>query len=282
MPDVAIVTDSTASIPAELIQQYSIQVAPQVLIWGDRTYQDGIDIQPAEFYSRLNTAKIMPSTSQATPGAFISIFSKLAARDRPILAILLSEKLSGTIASAIQARESIPEAQIEIIDSDTVAMAMGFQVLAAARAAQQGASLAECKAIVEHARSRTGVIFAVDTLEFLHRGGRIGGASRFLGTALNIKPILEVVEGKVEAVERVRTRARSLQRLVELVDARTGGRKPVHLATLHANAEEDARVLMQMGRDCFETVEHLYTVVSPVIGTHTGPRTVGLAYMTEV
>lgn len=279
MTDVAVVTDSTATIPAELIRQYSIHVAPQVLIWGEQTFKDGIDIHPAEFYSRLQNAKVMPSTSQATPGTFISIFGELVAQNRPILAVLLSSKLSGTIASAIQARDTFPEAKIEIVDSDTVAMALGFQVLEAARAAQAGASLAECKSLAERARSHTGVIFAVDTLEFLHRGGRIGGASRFLGTALNIKPILEVVEGKVEPVERVRTRARSLQRLVELIDERIGGRKPVRLATLHANAEEDARKLMEMSRECFETIEHHYTEVSPVIGTHTGPGTVGMAFM---
>ncbi len=124
-------------------------------------------------------------------------------------------------------------------------MAMGFHVLAAARAAADGASLAECKAIAEKAREHTGVIFAVDTLEFLHRGGRIGGAARLLGTALNMKPILEVTGGRVEAIERVRTRSKSLNRLVELVEERIAGRQPVRLATLHANSPEDAKTILK-------------------------------------
>ena len=279
MQKVAIVTDSTSYIPKENLEQYLIRVAPQVLIWGEQTYEDGGDISPSEFYTRLKTAKTMPSTSQATPGTFDKIFAALLEQDYQVLAILLSEKLSGTIASAIQARENYPGAPIEIIDSYTTAMAMGYQVLSVARAASEGASLAECKSLAEKARQHTGVVFAVDTLEFLHRGGRIGSASRFLGTALNIKPILEVVDGRVEAVERVRTRQKSLDRLLELAQERMAGRQPVRLATLHANAPVEAQALLEMGKQRFNTVEHIFSEVSPVVGTHTGPGTVGLAFM---
>lgn len=279
MPKVAIVTDSTAYIPQENLQPYQIRVAPQVLIWGEQTYEDGVDISPSEFYNRLKTAKIMPSTSQVTPAKFAKIFGELLDQDCQILAMLISEKLSGTIASAVQAIESFPGAPIEIVDTNTTAMAMGFQVLTVARAAEQGASLAECKALAEEARKHTGVVFAVDTLEFLHRGGRIGTASRFLGTALNIKPILEVTGGRVEAVERVRTRQKSLERLLELTEERIAHRQPVRLATLHAQSPEDARTLLEMGKQRFGAVEHIFSEVSPVVGTHTGPGTVGLAFM---
>jgi DegV family protein with EDD domain len=279
MTKIAIVTDSTAYIPQKLIQKYSIKVAPQVLIWGEEMYADGVDIQPTAFYERLKTAKIMPSTSQVTPATFHKIYSELLEQDCQILSILISEALSGTIASAIQAREMLPGATIEIVDTRTTAMALGFQVLRAAEAAAQGASLAECIEITERAREHTGVVFAVDTLEFLHRGGRIGGGSRFLGTALNIKPILEVTGGRVEAVERVRTRKKSLERLVELVEDRIGGRKPVRLATLHANAPEDAQVLLDLANRRIESVENIFTEVSPVVGTHAGPGTVGLAFI---
>jgi len=169
--------------------------------------------------------------------------------------------------------------KIEIFDSETAAMAMGFQALEAARAAKAGAGLAECKAVAEKARQHVGVVFAVNTLEFLHRGGRIGGGARFLGTALNIKPILEIRDGRVEAVERVRTRSRSLARLVELVDERTTGQRPIHLATLHANALEEARQLLKTANESFEAVECILSEVSPVVGTHAGPGTVGLAYL---
>jgi DegV family protein with EDD domain len=279
MSKIAFVTDSTAYIPKDLLQQYPISVAPQVLIFGDEIFEDGVDIQPSEFYIRLKHAKIMPTTSQASPKAFKDIFDRRLEEGYQILTILVSEQLSGTLASAIQARELLPGAPIEIVDSRTTAMAMGFQVLAAARAAADGANLAECKAIAEKAREHTGVIFAVDTLEFLHRGGRIGGAARLLGTALNMKPILEVTGGRVEAIERVRTRSKSLNRLIELVEERIAGRQPVRLATLHANDPEDAKTILKDTSDKVNAVESIFSEVSPVVGTHTGPGTVGIAFM---
>ena len=278
MSKVAIVTDSTAYIPPDLIEQYHISVAPLVLIWGDETYEDGVDIQPDEFYTRLKDAKVMPSTSQATPKSFHKIYTDLLEQDYEILAILISSPLSGTVASAVQVQAEMPEAPIEIVDSYNTAMAMGFQVLLAARAAEEGANLAECREVAERACEHTGVIFAVDTLEFLHRGGRIGGASRYLGTALNIKPILEVREGRIEALEKVRTRKKSFTRLVELIGERIDGREPVRLATLHANSPQDAQELLTLGENMFNPVETVFSEVSPVIGSHVGPGTVGLAY----
>ena len=279
MPKVALVTDSTATIPQDLVNRYHISVAPQVLIWGNETYLDGIDIQPTEFYNRLKTAKVMPTTSQASPKAFKDIYDRLLEEGYDILAVVISAQLSGTMVSAIQAKEMLPGAQIEIVDSRTAAMAMGFQVLAAAQAAEQGASLAECKAIAEKARELTGVVFAVDTLEFLHRGGRIGGATRLLGTALNIKPILEISNGHVETVDKVRTRNKSLMRVVELVEERVAGRKPVRLATLHANAQEDAQMILDEANRRLNAVESIFAEVSPVVANHAGPGTVGLIYM---
>ena len=279
MSKIAIVTDSTAYIPNDLVQQYLISVAPQVLIWGDEVFEDGVDIQPGEFYTRLKNAKIMPTTSQVSPKAFKDIFDQRLEEGYQILTILVSEQLSGTLASAIQARELLPGAPIEIVDSRTTAMARGFQVLAAARAAADGATLADCKAIAIKSREHTGVIFAVNTLEFLHRGGRIGGAARLLGTALNMKPILEVTGGRVEPIQRVRTRSKSLNRLVELVEERIAGRQPVRLATLHANSPEDAKTILKATSEKVNAVETIFSEVSPVVGTHTGPGTVGIAFM---
>lgn len=279
MSKVAIVTDSTAYIPKELIEKHQITVAPQVLIWGNETYLDGVDIQPEEFYTRIKTATVMPTTSQATIGSFHQIFSRLMEDDYQVLAILISKVLSGTIASAEQARDMFPGLQVEIVDSQAAAMALGFQVLAAARLRDQGASLAECKAVAEKSVQHTGVVFAVDTMEFLHRGGRIGGATRFLGSALNIKPILELRDGRVEAVDRVRTRSKSLQRVVELVEQQIAGRTPVRLAVLHANAPEDAQQLLEMANARIPSIENIFSEVSPVVGNHAGPGTVGLAFM---
>jgi DegV family protein with EDD domain len=279
MSKVAVVTDSTAYIPADLIEQHNISVAPQVLIWGEKIYQDGVDITPTEFYERLKKTTVMPSTSQVTPHSFDVIFKDLTEKGFDILALLISEKLSGTIASAVQAREDYPGTKIEIVDSYATAMALGFQVLQVARAAQQGATLDECKSLAEKARGHTGVVFAVDTLEFLHRGGRIGGGTRFLGTALNFKPILELKDGKVEGIERVRTRKKSLLRLLELTEERIAGRQPIRLATLHANAPDEARRLLESASERFDIIENVFSEVSPVVGTHAGPGTIGVAFM---
>ncbi|MGB7875538.1 MAG: DegV family protein [Anaerolineales bacterium] len=281
MSKIAIVTDSTAYIPSDLVKQYNLTVTPQVLIWGEVTYQDGVDIQPDEFYARLKTSKVMPTTSQVSPSTMKSTFESLIEKDNVILGIFLSAKLSGTIQSAIQAIDMMGSAgeKVTFVDSNSTAMAMGFQVLAVARAVEDGASLEEAVALAEKAREHTGVYFAVDTLEFLHRGGRIGGAQRFLGTALNMKPVLAVQDGRVEAVERIRTKSKALERVLELVIEQTQGKTPIRLATLHASAEGEAKALLDKATKELNATESILTTVSPVVGTHAGPGTVGLAYM---
>ena len=279
MPPVALVTDSTTYIPKDILADLPITVLPQVLIFGETTYRDGIDIQPDEFYTKLKKATVMPTTSQVTIASFVEAFNKLLDQGYDVLAVLVSAKLSGTIDSAIQACDMLPGKPIRIVDSHSVAMAMGFQVLSVARAAKGGASLDECVALAEEARNHTGVVFAVDTLEFLHRGGRIGGATRYLATALNIKPILEVTGGRVEPIERVRTRRKSLERVVEIIEERIGGQTPVRLATLHANSREEAQEILDLASQRLNPVESIFSEVSPVVGTHAGPGTVGLAYM---
>jgi DegV family protein with EDD domain len=279
MSKVAVVTDSTAYLPKELVEQFGVHVGAQVLIWGEETFRDGIDIQPTEFYQRLSKATVMPSSSQVAVKEFKEIFENLHNAGHEVLAVLVSDQLSGTIASAEQAREMVPGLKLEIVNSESVAMAEGFRVLAAARAAAEGASLAVCKQAAEDAKARSGVVFAVETLEFLHRGGRIGGATRFLGTALKLKPILEVKDGRVEAVERVRTAKKAHARLVEIIVERVSGKQNVRLATLHANAAEEAKALLaDVESKLDNVVESIFAEVSPVVGTHAGPGTVGLAY----
>jgi len=281
MSKIALVTDSTAYIPSDLVQKYNITVTPQVLIWGEETFQDGVDIQPDEFYTRLKTAKTMPTTSQVSPSTMKSTFEGLIDQGYDVLGIFISNKLSGTIQSAVQAIDLMGNTgeKVKIVDSQTVAMAMGFQVLIVARAVEAGASMADAVALAERARDHTGVYFAVDTLEFLHRGGRIGGAQRFLGTALNMKPVLAVIDGRVEAIERIRTKGKALDRTLELVEEKVAGKAPIHLASLHAAAGEEARALLDKASNQLNAAESIMSTVSPVVGTHAGPGTVGLAYM---
>jgi DegV family protein with EDD domain len=280
MSKIALVTDSTSSMPQELVEKYGIIVAPQVLIWGEETFEDGVDIMPGVFYNRLAKATIMPSTSQVTVAKFLEIYKLLLEKDYEIISILISSKLSGTVNSAVQAKAMLQsDAPIEIIDSNTTAMGMGFHVLAVARAIKQGASLSECVALAHKAIGQTGIFFAVDTLEFLHRGGRIGGATRFLGTMLNVKPILEVRDGRVEGIEQVRTRTKSLNRIVELAIEQIGNRTPVRLASLHANAPDEAQAVLKEATQKLNPIETYFSEVSPVIGANAGPGVVGLVYM---
>lgn len=281
MSKFAIVTDSTAYIPPELTQKHGITVTPQILIWDNQTFRDGVDIQPVEFYTRLKGAKVMPSTSQVSPATMQEVFQGFVDKDMPVLGIFISSKLSGTLQSAKQAKEMMGSAgeKVALVDSQSTAMALGFQALAAARAMEAGASLEECAAVAEKAHERTGVFFAVDTLEFLHRGGRIGGAQRFIGSALNLKPILALQEGKVEGVDRIRTKSKAHDRILELVSEQVKGKSNIRIATLHANAAEDAKALLDRATTALSPAETLFTEVSPVVGTHAGPGTVGLAYM---
>jgi DegV family protein with EDD domain len=280
MSKIALVTDSTASMPKALVDQYKIIVAPQILIWGEENFEDGVNITPSEFYTRLKKTTVMPTTTQVTVAKFHEIYESLLAQDYQILTIIISAKLSGTLNSALQAREMMPAgAPIEIIDSNSTAMGLGFHVVTVARALEQGATFAECVALAQKAKDHTGIFFAVDTLEFLHRGGRIGGATRFLGTMLNFKPILELRDGRVEAIERVRTRGKSLSRIVELAVEQIGSRTPIRLSTLHANAPDDAKLVMQEASDKLHPIESVFSEVSPVVGVHAGPGVVGLVYM---
>ena len=281
---VAIVTDSTAYIPDELVQKHNITVLPLEVIWGEETLKDGIDISPSEFYARLQTAKVMPSTSQVTIPFMQEAFERLVSQDYEVLGMFISEKLSGTINSAVQGKAAMKSGQefIHVFNSQTTAMAMGFQALTAARAAEDGAGIADCIALAEKARANTGIYFAVDTLEFLHRGGRIGGAKRLLGTAMKVKPILSVQDGLVASIESVRTKRKAHARVLEIIMEEIGDRTPISIATLQANATEDANALLDLASEKMEIKEIVRSEVSPVIGTHVGPGTVGLAYMAGV
>jgi DegV family protein with EDD domain len=281
MSKFAVVTDSTAYIPAEYIKKYNIAVAPLVLIWGDETFHDGVDIHSEEFFSRLKTAKVMPSTSQTSPTTMQSIFQPLVDQGLEVLGIFISSKLSGTMQSAIQAKEMMGSAgdKVTLVDSQTTAMALGFQALAAVRAMETGASLKECAEITETAHERTGLFFAVDTLEFLHRGGRIGSAQRFIGAALNLKPILAIKDGRIEGIERIRTKSKAQARILELVSEQVKGKSNIRVAAFHANAVDDAKALLELAKQQLNPAEAILTEISPVIGTHAGPGAVGLAFM---
>ncbi len=284
MSKVAVVTDSTAYLPNEILNQYNISVVPLSIIWDGHDYRDGIDILPGEFYERLTNSKVMPTTSQITIAAMQSTFQNLLEQGYDVLGIFLSSKFSGTIQSALQAREMMPEAagKIAIVDSMLTTMAMGWPVLTAARAARAGENLSACVKVAENARDHSGVLFVVETLEYLRRGGRIGGAQALLGTVLNIKPVLQMQDGMIEPVEKIRTKQKAMERVIELTTERVGTRTPIRLAVTHANSEADALSMLESARARLDPIETMCCPLSPVIGTHAGPGTVALNYMTGI
>ena len=285
MPNkVAIVTDSTAYLPEECLKQYNISVTPLSVIWGEQVYRDGVDILPSEFYRRLVDSKVMPTTSQVTPAVLQGKFQTRLEQGYDVLGIFLSSKISGTAQSAIQARDMIPgaEKKITIVDSLWTTMAMGLPVLTAARAAQAGEQLAECQKVAESACANSGVLFVVETLEFMRRGGRIGGAQALFGTVLNIKPILEMRAGRIEPVEKVRTKQKAVRHMLDVVTERIKGKPAIRLAVTHANAEAEALSLLESACAELDPVETFSCPLSPVIGTHVGPGTLALSYMAGI
>ena len=282
MSKVMIVTDSTAYIPEETIGDLPIRIVPLQVIWGDDQYRDGIDIKPTDFYERLQKSETMPTTSQTTPGTFKELYQELNNEGYKILSIHISSKLSGTIDSAYQAKALLNIEDLEIFDTEAAGMALGFQVLSAARAAANGASISECIKIVEKARMQTGILFAVKTLEFLRRGGRLGGAAAIVGTLLNLKPILELRDGKIESIDKVRTMNKALDKLVEILLVKVDNQYPVRISVQHANALKEAEQFLEKISLKFPEnilIETMISEVSPAIGTHTGPGLIGIAYM---
>lgn len=279
MEKVTILTDSSTYLPKETIADLPVESVPLTLTWDGVTYRDGIDIQPGEFYERLRTSSTLPITSQVGQSEYIAAYKRILDSGSSVLCLGVSSGISGSINSAHQAKALFKDAPIEIMDTKLVSMALGFQVLAAARAAKKGASLEECKRIAQEAYKHIGVYFVVDTLKYLHAGGRIGGAKRFFGTALKIKPILMIDDGKIEAVKSVFTFKKAIDAMVDLVAEGIDGQYPVHISVFHAGIPELARELQDRCIKQFGATEAILSHVSPAIGSHVGPGTISIAYM---
>lgn len=283
MSKIAIVTDSSAYIPEYMIKDTPVFSVPLLLLWGERSQRDGVDIKPEAFYHEMKVSKINPTTSQPAPSDFITLYKKLLEDGYDIFSMHISSTLSGTLDSARQAKKALASERISVFDSCTTSMAMGFQILAVLKAIQNGADLRKCEKIAENAKKHTGLYFVVSDLEYLRRGGRIGGAAAFLGTVLNLKPILTVREGKIEAVEKVRTMNKAIDRMIELVEqdvAKMGS--PLKIACLYSDNPADAKRMAEHIKRLhakYPVEETFNAALSPVIGSHVGPGTMGLCYV---
>ena len=281
MTKVAVVTDSGVNLPETVQETHQINVVPLKVILGEQTLRDGIDITPSRFYELLRAASKLPTTSQPSTGDFVEVYSRLSGEVDAIVSIHLSELLSGTIKSALAARELVNHVPIEVIDSRSASVGLGFVVLAAAREAQRGGGLPEVVAAAKKLIPRINVIFVVDTLKYLHMGGRIGGASAMLGTALKIKPLLHLYEGQVNPLERVRSKCKATERMLEIMAQRLQGDDSegvLHAAVAHADREDEALELKEQVLSRFQPDEFYLSELTPAIGTHAGPGTLGLGW----
>jgi DegV family protein with EDD domain len=269
MPNVAIVTDSVADLPPQVAEEFGIAVVPLVVRFGTDLYRDGLDLSPDQFYERLKSSKALPATSVPPPGAYANAYDKLAEKTNEILVITLTSKLSATYEVAVQAVGLMKKkARVEVLDSEWAIMAQGFIVIAAAKAAQSGASLDEVLAVARHTIHRVDMYAAFDTLEYLERGGRIGKAQAFLGSLLKVNPIIGLKDGEVYPLGRERSRAKAIDHLYNLA-ASFGNVEG--LAVEYAIDLDEANRLMQRLHSKYPQIPIYLSRTSPVIGTHTGP-----------
>lgn len=279
MAKVKIITDSTAYLPQQFVDQYGIQVLPLTLNWDGKSYLDGVDIKADEFYTQLQDSDTLPTTNAVSIHSYTECIQKLLDEGFEVLLLPISSGISASYFNAVKAVESFSGRPVDIIDTKLVSMALSFMVLAAARVAEQGAPLAEVKKAAVDSYHHIGVYFTVATLKYLHKGGRIGSAKRLLGSALSIKPLLQIRDGKIEASGSAVTRKKALDRMMKLVGDGINGHTPVHISVFHALDLETANILMERCQKEFNPVELILSEVSPVVGAHVGPGTVSIAWM---
>jgi DegV family protein with EDD domain len=279
MPGVAVVTDTTHYLPADVVERHGLQLVPLYVNWNGRTDRETDLPDYDAFYDHMRTAATLPSTSQPSVGDFLAVYEPLLEAGDDVLSIHLSGGISGTVEAARQARDALVERgiapeRIEVLDSDTGAAGHGLMAIAARNAIRDGADLTGAGEAARRLREQVKIIFAVDTLEYLRRGGRIGGAQAWIGSALKIKPILSI-EREIMPIERVRTAGRAFERMVEHLAALRGDGADVFFVQ-HIQAHDVAARLAERGRELYGRPPEFVSEIGPVIGAHVGPGLFGV------
>jgi DegV family protein with EDD domain len=278
----AIVVDSTADFPEAQERFPNWRVVPLYVNFGTESFRDGVDLTATEFYERLKSSSTLPTTSQPTPADFLACYEQLGAYER-IFSVHIASKLSGTYQSAGIAAAELGEGRVRTIDSETASAAIAMLGLAIQRRLERGTTDEEIDALVERYRDNHGLLFTVDTLEFLARGGRIGRAKAFAGQLMNVKPILAIVDAEVVPVKRVRGNRKAFQEFVGALDTRTSDVPTLHIGIAHADAPERMAELEKMVRDRRPQAQiEAETSLGAVVGTHSGPGCVGFFWFDDV
>jgi DegV family protein with EDD domain len=274
-----IITDSTADLPAESYEKYGIGVVPLTLRLGGRTWRDFFDIDADAYYALLRESKDFPTTSQPSPEAFIDAFAPFVEKGEPILSILISSKLSGTYQSANLARSRFPGARIEVVDSLQASLGLGIIILLCAEKARLGAPFEEVADFALDLRDRVHTYFSVDSLEYLHRGGRIGKAQAFLGNLMKIKPLLKVTEGEFQPIEKIRTSVKLLNRFVELVEQAADSDAHLRLSVAESdNSDIMTGLLMRLLRVPGVSLVHRCKLGGVTV-SHGGPGALAITFV---
>jgi len=284
MKKVAIVTDTTACIPQEQVGRYNIEVVPVQLNFEDRSYRDGIDITPNEFYTMLRQAEKMPTTSSSSPAPYLEAYRNASQKAKSILCFTEPAKFSAMFNAANVAREVarnvLPGITIEIIECTTAAAGQGLVALAAARVADQDKTLEEVIATVDEIMPRISLYATLDTLRYLVKSGRVPQAAALLNSVLNIKPVFTLNHANARTVALPRSTKSAMNRILKLMD-KDAGEKSIHVAVMHADALDNATELQNRIRDRFQCEELFITEFTPVMGVHTGPGLLGVAFYSQ-
>lgn len=279
MKKVAVVTDSTATVPQNLVRELNIHVVPVLLVFGNQKLRDGLDITPDEVYQRLRAGAQIPTSTTPSVGDFVRVFATAGQESSGVISIHMSPTLSGTYNVALTASGLVEGVPIQVFDCHTAAMGQGFVVLEAARAAASGATLEQVLRRAQEVASSVNLLFTLDTFEYLLRGGRIGRAAALAGTLLQIRPVL-YVNGQVDVLAKTRTKPRATRLILQRIKEYLAGR-PAHIAILHADAPHEAEALRQTVVERFDCAELYVTEFTPVMGAHTGPGLLGVAFYAE-
>jgi DegV family protein with EDD domain len=271
---VKIVTDSTADLPASVIEELGISVVPLYVRFGEQVYRDQVDINHDEFYQRLQHGPVHPNTTQPTPQDFTDMYQRLAGEADGIVSIHISSKLSGTVNSAIQGKASVEaKCPIEVVDSQATTMGLGMLVVMAAEAARDGKSLTEIVELVKSTIPHIHILFFVDTLKYLELGGRIGKAKALAGSILNVTPMLALKDGDLKPVGYIRTRSKGVRRLVEFASSATDIEE---LAVIYSTTPDEAQALVESLDPVFSKEKITVARLGPVVGVHAGPGTLAV------
>jgi DegV family protein with EDD domain len=271
----AIVLDSTADFPEAPGRFQNFRVVPLYVRFGEESFRDYVDISPGEFYARLQASQQLPTTSQPTPGDFLATYEELSAYER-VLVLPIASTLSGTFQSAVTAAEMEGSGRVRVVDSQTASAAIAMLALAIERRLRRGTTDEEVDALVERYQREARLLFTVNTLEYLARGGRIGKAAAFAGNLLNVKPILAIADGEVHPIKRVRGNSKAFQEFRNAFEESTMDDSSLHVGIAHAAAPERLDALTELVRAVRPQAElELATTLGPVVGTHAGPGTVG-------